>query len=383
LGYYIQENKRDRLVYGMVGGAVGSFMGDIHRKAANFDGSAELVSGCFSRNWDKNLDTGYQAQVERVYKDFQEMAAEEAGKIDFVSIILPNYAHYEAARAFLEKGINVYCEKPLTFTVEEAEELVRLTREKELLFGVNYSYSGYPMVKQAREMIRNGEIGEIHMVMGEYPQGYLLADLAGAEGGISTWRVDPEIAGRSNCVGDIGSHIEHTVSYMTGLEIDSLSASLQSYAGASELDDNAEIMLKFKNGASGIYWSSQVAIGHDNGLKIRIYGSKGSIFWEQENPAYLILNHLDSSREVLSQGRDELYPLAAELVRLPAGHPEGLPSVFANMYKNFTAAVKAWKRGEYRPGDFDFPTVEDGLRGVKFINACVDSAEEDSSWVKL
>ncbi|MFW5985746.1 MAG: Gfo/Idh/MocA family protein [Halanaerobiales bacterium] len=377
---------KNEICYGMVGGALDSFMGDVHRQAVTFDGKAKLVSGCFSRDYEKNLTTGEKLNLnkERIYKDFREMAAAEADRIDFVSIVLPNYAHYEAAKAFLEKGINVYCEKPLTFTVEEAEELKGITEEKGLLFGVNYSYSGYPMVKQAREMVRRGDIGEINMVMGEYPQGYLLAAVAGNEdGGISTWRVDPEIAGRSNCVGDIGSHIENTVSYITGLEIDSLAANLRSVAGASELDDNAEIMIKYKGGATGLYWSSQVAIGHDNGLKVRIYGSKGSIIWEQEKPDYLTVSFIDKPRQIVSRGRDDLYPLAAEKVRLPAGHPEGLPVAFANMYLNFISAIKAQKKGEYEEGKYDFPTVEDGLQGVKFINACVDSSKMGAKWVKV
>ena len=260
---------------------------------------------------------------------------------------------------------------------------MKLTRDKDLLFGVNYSYSGYPMVKQAREMVRNGDIGKINMIMGEYPQGYLLAALEGEDGGISTWRVDPQTAGRSNCVGDIGSHIENTVSYITGLEIQSLLADLQSFSGASKLDDNAGIMLKYNNGATGMYWCSQVALGHDNGFKIRIYGTKGSIIWDQEKPDYLTVSYINKPTQILSRGRDNLYPLAADLVRLPAGHPEGLPVAFANMYLNFATAVNAKKQGNYQAKDYDFPTVEDGLRGVKFINACVDSSEQGSKWVKF
>ncbi len=376
---------KNKLQYGMVGGDSSSFMGDVHRKAASYDGRAELVAGCFSRDKEKNLRTAEECGLanDRVYNDFYKMAEKEAEKIDFVSIVLPNYAHYEASKAFLEKGINVYCEKPLTFTVDQAVELAEITKEKGLLFGVNYSYTGYPMVKQAREMVRHGDIGEIKMVMGEYLQDYLLAALEGNEGGISTWRVDPEIAGRSNCVGDIGSHIENTVSYITGLEIESLSANLQSITGVSELDDNAEIMLKFKNGATGMYWSSQVAIGHDNGLKIRIYGTKGSIIWEQENPSCLTVSYIDKPKEILSRGRDKLYPLAEDKLRLPAGHPEGLPLAFANMYANFMDAVMARKVENISLDDYDFPTVKDGINGVRFINACVDSSESHSSWIEL
>jgi len=253
-----------------------------------------------------------------------------------------------------------------------------------LLFGVNYSYSGYPMVKQARKMVQKGKLGEIHLVKGEYPQGYLLAAMqSGEEGDISNWRIEPEIAGRSNCVGDIGSHIENTVSYITGLEIESLCANLESISGASELDDNGEILLKYENGASGMYWCSQVATGHDNGLKVQIYGEKGSIIWKQESPDYLEYNPVDGPKQLLSRGRDEVYPLAEDLIRIPAGHPEGLFAAFANMYSNYIDAVKAKKEGNYRKEDFDFPPVEAGVQGVKFIHACVDSSEQGCKWVKL
>lgn len=382
----MDKKRKGVLEYGMVGGAMGSFMGDVHRKAANFDQKAKLVAGCFSRDYDKTLATGKKLGLKesRLYQNFKEMAAAEADKLDFVSIVVPNNAHFEAAKAFLENGINVYCEKPLTFTVEEAEELKKLTDENNLLFGVNYSYSGYPMVKQARKMVQNGDIGKINLVMGEYPQDHLIAAVnSKKEGNISIWRVKPEIAGRSNCVGDIGSHIENTVSYITGLKIKSLTANLESVVGASKLDDNGEIMLKYDNGASGLYWSSQVAIGHDNGLKIRIYGDQGSIIWEQEKPDYLTVHHLDQATEILSRGRNELYDLAADQLRLPAGHPEGLFAAFANMYSNFIDAVKAKKAGNYKAENFDFPTVNDGLQGVKFINACVDSSEMGSKWVEL
>ncbi|MFW6308685.1 MAG: Gfo/Idh/MocA family protein [bacterium] len=376
----------EKVKFGMVGGSLGSFMGEMHRTAIKFDEKAELVSGCFSRDYEKTLSTGKELGIEedRLYDDFDEMAAAEAGKIDFVSIVVPNYAHYDAAKAFLENGINVYCEKPLTFTVEQAEELEKLTAENDVLFGVNYSYSGYPMVKQARELVQNGAIGKINMVMGEYPQGYLMAAVKeDKEEGINTWRIEPEIAGRSNCVGDIGSHIENTVSYITGLDIESVCANLESISGASELDDNGEIMLKFDNGASGMYWSSQVAIGHDNGLKVRIYGEKGSIIWEQESPDYLTVSYIDKPKEILSRGRDDLEPLASDLVRIPAGHPEGLFAAFANMYSNFIDAVVAKKEGNYDPDKFDFPSVEEGVKGVKFIHACVDSSEMGSKWVDL
>ncbi len=375
-----------KLKMGMIGGSLGAFMGEMHRIAVKFDEKVELVSGCFSRDYEKTLETGKELGIaeERLYENFEEMAQKEADKIDFVSIVVPNYAHYDAAKPFLENGVNVYCEKPLTFTIEQAEELQELTEKNDLLFGVNYSYSGYPMVKAAREMVQRGDIGEVHTVMGEYPQDYLLASMKeGEEKDISNWRIEPEIAGRSNCVGDIGSHIENTVSYITGLDIDSVCAKLDTISGASELDDNGQIMVKFDNGASGMYWCSQVASSHDNALKVRIYGDEGSIFWEQESPAYLTYTPIDGPKQVLSRGRDDIPSQAQELIRIPAGHPEGLFSSFANMYSNYIDAVKAKKEGNYEEDKFDYRTVEEGVKGVKFIHACVDSSEQGAKWVEL
>ncbi|MFW5985011.1 MAG: Gfo/Idh/MocA family protein [Halanaerobiaceae bacterium] len=375
--------QEETLKYGMVGGGEGSFMGEVHRKAAAFHSDLELVSGCFSRNYEKTLKTGKNLGIaeERLYKDFEEMAENEAGKIDFVAIVLPNYAHYEAANPFVDRGINVLCEKPLTFTVAQAEDLQQRVQETEIVFAVNYSYSGFPMVKQARRMVEEGEIGEVTMVMGEYPQEWIATSLKDSDGDLSTWRIDPEIAGISNCVGDIGSHIENTVSYITGLEIESLCANLESVAGASELDDNASIMLKFDNGASGMYWSSQVAVGHDNGLKVRIYGTKGSIVWEQENPNYLEVSYSESPKQILSRARDDLYSEAEKVSTLPAGHPEGYYESFANMYQNYMEAVRAHLDGRYEPGKFDIPEIGAGVRGVKFIHNCVRSSKEGCVWV--
>ena len=376
------------LKYGMVGGGSGSFIGGVHRKAAVFDNKACLVAGCFSRDYNNTLETGESLGLneDRLYKTYEEMAAMEAKRedpIDFVSIVTPNFLHYEIAKKFLEHGINVVCDKPLTFTYEEAAELDELARQKELLFCVTYTYTGYPMVKHARELIKRGDIGDIRVVIGEYSQDWL-ATLAEKEGNKqAAWRTDPDKAGRANCVGDIGSHLENMVSYMTDLEIDRLCANLDRFGKGRELDDNAEILIKYKGGATGVYWCSQVAVGHDNDLKVRIYGTKGSIEWHQEEPNKLKVSHLGKPTEVLSRGRDELYPLANDLPRIPAGHPEGYYEAFANIYTNFENTLLDKKSGTpFKDLEFDFPTAREGAQGVKFINKTVDSDEADSSWIK-
>jgi len=375
------------LRYGMVGGGQGSFIGNVHRKAAEFDGKAELVAGCFSQNFDNTLATGKELGLnqEQLYRNYEEMAEKEAireDKIDFVTIVTPNYAHYRIAKAFLKKGVNVVCDKPLTVELKEAEELARLASEKCLFFCVTYTYSGYPMVKHAREMIKKGEIGEIRMVMAEYSQEWLATPIENTGNKQAAWRTNPELSGKSNCVGDIGSHIENTISYMTGLEIKSLCAKLDIFGEGRVLDDNAEIMIKYKNRVSGIYWSSQIAIGHNNDLKVRIFGTRGSIEWGQENPNYLKVAYLDKPAQILSRGRDKLYPLAEKMVRIPSGHPEGYYEAFANIYSNFADALLAKKAGQpLIKEEMDFPMVEDGIRGVKFIGLAVESSKKGGVWV--
>ena len=283
-------------------------------------------------------------------------------------------------------GINVVCDKPLTLKVEEAEELTNLTRKRDLLCCVTYTYSGYPMVKHAREIIEKGEIGKIRMVMGEYLQEWLAMPVEKDAGNKqASWRTDPKYSGKSNCVADIGSHIENIISYVTGLKIESLCANLDIFVEGRALDDNAEVLVKYTSGASGIYWCSQVAIGHNNGLKFRILGEKGSVEWEQKNPDYLKVAFYGQPVQILSQGRDNLYPLALRVSRLPGGHPEGVYEAFANIYSNFSDALLAKKAGKayQNQKEIDFPTFEDGVRGVKFINLCVESSEKGACWINL
>jgi predicted dehydrogenase len=376
------------LSFGMVGGGIGSLIGEVHRKAAIFDRKAKLVAGCFSRNYDNTLSTGKNLglEVRRLYENFSEMAEREGAredKIDFVTIVTPNNLHFEIAKAFLEKGINVICDKPLTLKVEEAEELANLAKKRDLLNCVTYTYSGYSMVKHAREIINQGEIGKIRMVMGEYLQEWLARPVEKKGNRQASWRTDPKYSGKSNCVADIGSHIENIISYVTDLEIDSLCANLDTFVKGRALDDNAEILIKYTSGARGIYWCSQLAIGHNNGLKIRILGEKGSVEWEQENPDYLKVAFYGRPVQILSRGRDDLYPLASRVSRLPGGHPEGLYEAFANIYSNFSDALVAKKAGNICQKEIDFPTFEDGARGVKFINLCVESSQRGASWISV
>ncbi|HUX38825.1 MAG TPA: Gfo/Idh/MocA family oxidoreductase [Rectinemataceae bacterium] len=383
-----KESTPRRLVrYGMVGGGQGAFIGDVHRRAIALDGLATIVAGCFSRDASNCLATGRGLGIvdERCYPDFDSMAEAESRRrdgIEFVVIVTPNASHYPAAKAFLERGIDVVCDKPLTFEVAEAEELSSLAKRKKLLFCVTYTYTGYPAVKHAREIIRSGELGDIRFVNAEYPQEWLATPTEREGQKQAAWRADPKQAGKSNCVGDIGSHVENLVSYMTGLGIASLCARLDSFVEGRALDDNASIMVDYEGGAKGLYWSSQVAIGYDNALRIRVFGSKGSIAWSQENPNYLVVSRLGKPSETLSRGRDAFGPHAQSYSRLPSGHPEGYFEAFANIYRSFIGALSKKKAGEnLSEADLDFPGIEAGISGVRFIGRAVESSRKGAVWL--
>ena len=385
--------KIDKLRYGMVGGGQGSFIGDVHRKSIALDGLAEIAAGCFSRSPDNTLATGKALGVapERCYETFDEMAAAEAkrpDKIDFAVIVTPNNAHYAAAKAFLNHGIHVVSDKPLCWEVAEAQELADLAKKNKLLFGVTYTYTGYPAAKHAREMIRRGEIGDIRFVYAEYPQEWLATPAEREGSKQAAWRADPNIAGKSNCVGDIGSHAENIVSYITGLKISSLCARLDKIVEGRVLDDNASILVEYEAppgggaGAKGMYWASQIAVGYDNALSVRIFGSKGTIEWVQEQANYLKIVRLGKPAEYWSRGRDAFYPHAQSYSRVPAGHPEGYFEALGNIYKTYIGALLKIKAGKTPDeADLDFPGVEMGIDGVKFINRCVESSGKGAVWV--
>lgn len=389
--FMIESSKSSRTLtrptYGMVGGGEGAFIGDVHRKAIGLDGKATLVAGSFSSDPINTSTTGRLLGLDesRCYTSYQEMAQEEGARedgIDFVSIVTPNFLHYDVAKTFLKNGINVVCDKPLTFEVDEAEELAALARKNDLLFCVTYTYTGYPIVKHVRDLITAGDIGKVRFINAEYAQEWMSTKLEDSGQKQAAWRSDPKRSGKSNCVGDIGSHIENMVSYMTGLKINRLVAKLDTHVPGRILDDNATIMLEYEGGATGLYWCSQIAVGHDNGLRIRIYGEKGSIEWAQEDPNYVILNTLDGPKQILSRGRDPLKPNAEAFSRIPAGHPEGYFEAFANVYGSFIDALVVKKTGQ--PMDVpDFPTVQAGIDGVRFIGKCVESSQNDGAWVKF
>lgn len=382
--------KRTKLRYGMVGGKRGAFIGAVHRRAIAIEETAELVCGCFCRDEKENRENGvfYGIADDRIYRDYKEMAEKETqreDKIDFVCIVTPNASHYEIAKAFLNAGVHVACEKPLCFEKEEAEELQKLAEDKGLFFAVTYTYTGYGMVKYARELIAKGEIGKIVNVNAEYLQEWLIDEIgAGDESTskMSVWRMDPKNSGISNCVGDIGTHIECTVGYMTGLKTKKVAAVLDRYG--LELDLNANMLVEFDNGAHGVFSCSQVCAGHCNGLVIRIFGTEGAVEWEQERPDVLRVMKKGQPEQQLNRGTGYVDGIAARRNHIPSGHPEGLVMAFANIYRAFQDAILKTANGEpLCADDLDFPSVQDGLDGVKFIHAAVKSSKEKSAWTEL
>ena len=380
-------NRIPRLTYGMVGGGQGAFIGEVHRKAINFDGLARLTAGCFSGSYDNTRATGAELglDTDRLYRDFAAMAAQEAARpdpIDFVVIVTPNHTHYPMAKAFLRQGIHVVCDKPLTLEVAQGEELKRLAEEKGCLFCVTYTYTGYPAVKQAREMIARGELGELRFINAEYAQEWLATDLEQTGHKQAAWRTDPACSGVANSVGDIGTHVENIIAYTTGLKIRRLSARLDSFGQGRQLDDNAGIMVEYEGGAKGLYWVSQIAIGAENGLRFRIFGTQGSLEWHQENPNYLKVGRIDAPSAIFSRGREAFHPAAQSYSRIPSGHPEGYFEAFANIYKTFIETLARVKTGV--PMDAavaDFPSIDAGIAGVKFVHKCVESSNNGANWV--
>jgi predicted dehydrogenase len=377
------------VTYGMIGGGRGAFIGSVHRKAIAMDGLARLAAGCFSTDYANTRETGAALGLpeDRLYKDFRQMLRAEARRpdpIDFLVIATPNVEHAAIATMALEHGVHVMCDKPLTTKLADAEALGALARRTKRLFGVTYAYSGYPIVRHMRELVTAGELGEIRFVAAEYPQDWLATPLERTGQKQAAWRTDPKRAGGSNCVGDIGSHIEHLVSHVTGLEIRSLLARLDSFGPGRALDDNASILVEYKGGAKGLYWSSQIAVGHDNGLRLRVYGTKAALTWAQEDPNYCQVAYVGKPTVRLSRGRDELRPPAARMSRLPSGHPEGYFEAFANIYAAFIAAIQKVKAGEkLTKADLDFPGVADGIRGVRFIDRCLASSRKGAAWVRF
>jgi predicted dehydrogenase len=372
---------------GMVGGTLDAFIGGVHRRAAIMDGEIELVCGAFSSNPEKSKATGKALYLpaDRVYGDYEEMIIKEkelpeGERMDFVCIVTPNYVHYGPAKLALENGFHVVCDKPITLNTQEAEEIAALVKSTGLLFCLTHTYTGYPMVKEARAMIADGAIGKVRKVIVEYPQGWL-ATFVEAEGvnKQAVWRTDPARSGASGGLGDIGTHAEHLAEYVTGLKITQLCADLTIFVEGRLLDDDAHVLLRFNNGAKGILQNSQIANGEENDLNIRVYGETGGLEWNQMEPNTLI-HKTNQSTRLVRTGVGNLSRAAQVNTRVPAGHPEGYFEAFANLYKNFAIHLRAYWEGTTADPVYDFPTAEDGLRGMKFIDTVIASDKSELKW---
>ena len=374
---------------GMIGGGIDSFIGDVHRKAAAMDGMIELVCGAFSSSEGKSKRSGQALYLpeNRCYGNFEEMFIEEKDRqveerMDFVSIVTPNHLHFAPAKMALENGFHVVCDKPMTLTVEEAEELQALASTKGLLFALTHNYTGHPMVKQARAMIRNNELGKIRKIQVQYLQGWLTTSVEKTGHKQALWRVDPSKSGLGGALGDIGTHAENLVEYITGLALTEVAADLGKFGEGRALDDDGNILLRLENGAKGTMSFSQIAVGEENNLAIRVYGDKGSLSWHQENPNQLLVKWLDKSAQTFTPNSNNLHKQALAASRIPAGHPEGYLEAFANIYKNFAIHLNATSQN-LKIEDSDYPTASDGVRGIKFIHAVVASDKNNSTWAKV
>ncbi|MGB1121278.1 MAG: Gfo/Idh/MocA family protein [Saprospiraceae bacterium] len=376
---------------GMVGGGRGAFIGGVHRMAAALDGQIELVCGAFSSNPEKSKASAADFFIapERAYGSFAEMIETEKKlpedvRMDVVSIVTPNHVHFAPAKMALENGFHVVCDKPVTFTLAEAKELEKLVEETGLIFALTHNYTGYPMVKQAKAMIKNGEIGTIRKVVVEYPQGWLATKIEDSGQKQAAWRTDPTKSGASGCMGDIGSHAENLAEYITGLKIKELCADLTTFVNGRLLDDDGNVLLRFEGGAKGILHASQISVGEENDLNIRVYGTKGGLQWRQMEPNTLLVKWMDKPTQIYRTGVGELSPEANAHSRIPAGHPEGYLEAFANIYRNVAFCIQARLKGEeVNPLYADFPTVSDGVRGMEFIGKLVESNEKGAAWVAL
>ena len=378
-----------KLRMGMVGGGIGSFIGPVHRIAASIDNKIELVSGALSSTKEKSLLSGKKLFLDhnRIYGNFQEMFKKEqdlspGSRIDFVSIVTPNNSHYEIIMEALDSGFHVVCDKPITINSQQAIEVEKKVIETKKLFCLTHNYTGYPMVKEAKDILSGNHLGNIRKVVVEYPQGWLATRI---EEDTPVWRTNPQISGISSCMGDIGTHCENLVQYITGLEIVELCADLSSFVENRELDDDGSVLIRFNNGAKGILWASQIAVGQENGLNIRIFGELGSIAWRQENPNVLQVDWLEKPREIRTTASSFVGESSLANTRIPAGHPEGFLEAFANIYNNFANELSDLISGKEVIGhkEYDYPKVQDGVRGIKFLEAVVKSSKNRNQWVQI
>jgi len=376
-----------RIKLGMVGGGSGAFIGAVHRIAARIDDHYELVAGALSSTPEKSRQSGAELGLHpsRIYDDYKAMAIREAklkDGIEAVSIVTPNHMHYPAAKEFLRRGIHVICDKPLTSNLADAKKLLKIAEESDALFVLTHNYTGYPMVRQARAMVASGELGEIRLVQMEYPQDWLAEPIEQTGQKQAEWRTDPARTGVGGSTGDIGTHAYNLGCFVSGLELEELAADVHTFVKGRRVDDNAHVMMRFAGGAKGLLWCSQVATGHENGLKVRVYGTKGGLEWVQADPNYLWFTPLGKPRQLITRNGAGAGPEAGRVSRIPSGHPEGYLEGFATIYTEAAKAIIAKRKG--RPVDKDvlYPTVQDGVKGVAFIEACIASSKRNGAWVK-
>ena len=383
----MSANRKMRM--GMIGGGQGAFIGAVHRIGAAIDQQIDLVCGAFSTNPETCKATGEELHLpaDRSYTSFNEMMEKEAAlplgeRMDFVVIVTPNHVHFPAAKAALEAGFHVLSDKPATLNYDEAVELKKTVEETGLIYGLTYTYTGYPMVKQAKQMVENGDLGKIRKVVVEYPQGYLATKLEDTGMKQAEWRTDPKRSGATGCIGDIGSHCENLAEYITGVEISELAADLTSFVDGRMLDDDGNILLRFENGAKGVLHASQISVGEENNLNIRVYGEKGGLEWHQYEPNTLLVKHIDQPTQIYRTGNSYICEAAASVTRTPSSHPEGYLEAFANIYAEFSQHVKDRLNGEEK-NSYDYATIDDGVRGMAFIEASVKSSQNNAAWTEV
>jgi len=383
-----KETANPRIRLGMVGGGAGAFIGGVHRMASRLDNRFELVAGALSSSPEKAQASGRELGLseDRIYSSYKDMAIREArlkNGIEAVAIVTPNHVHYDAAKEFLRRGIHVICDKPLTSTLVDAKKLKKVADESGALFVLTHNYTGYPMVRQAREMIANGTLGDLRVVQVEYAQDWLTeaVEETGAKGAV--WRTDPAQSGLGGATGDIGTHAFNLASFVTGLTLDSLAADLDSFVPGRRLDDNAHVILRFAGGAKGMLWCSQVAPGNENALRLRVFGTKGGIEWAQEDPNRLWFTPFGEQKRLITRGGAGVGDAATRVTRVPGGHPEGYLEAFATIYVEAANAIQARRDHTNPDSAIIYPTVDDGVKGVAFIDACVRSSNKNGGWVSL
>jgi len=382
-----------KIRYGMVGGGRGAFIGAVHRIAANMDGQIELVCGAFSSDPEKSKASGADLflPANRCYGSFAEMIRAEAAlpadqRMDFISIVTPNHVHFPPAQMALENGFHVLSDKPATFDLAEAKTLQALVKKSGLLYGLTHNYTGYPLIKEARDLVHNGKLGKIRKVVVEYPQGWLATRIEASGQKQASWRTDPKRSGAAGCIGDIGTHAENLAEYVTGLQISELAADLTAFVKGRKLDDDGNVLLRFKGGAKGVLHASQISVGEENNLNLRVYGELGGLEWHQREPNTMLVKWPDQPMQVYRTANGYLGAAAKAAGRTPPAHPEGYLEAFANIYRNFAGAVRARVEGRKLAKDdltLDFPTIQDGVRGMAFIEAVVASSRKNAAWTRL